>query len=182
MTILLKIKKDIRSQAELQRRKAELKAQMDREFVEIQETMKLVREDLKPINVVKAALNSFLGRDNHQANANTDMISEEIGKRIGRFQGPIRIVTNVLVRDPKIAFMLKTVGPIILAMGPKLAEKAGDALPRRSEVYGNLRQRIAGLRKRLRRTKTKNLPAATPEINDVSEMDDFSEINDMPIY
>jgi hypothetical protein len=167
MTTILKIKKDIHSQAELQRRKAELKAQMDREFAEIQETMKLVREDLKPVNVVKSTLNAFLGRDNQAANANTDLVSEEIGRRIGNFQGPIRMITNVLVRDPKIAFLLKTVGPIILALAPKLAEKAGDAIPDRSELYSGLRRRIAGLRKRLSRKKTEALPTETTDVVEV---------------
>lgn len=165
MTIF-KIKKDIHSQEELQRRKAKLKAQIDREFAEMQETMKLVREDLRPINVVKNAMNSFLGRDHQSANPNTDLISEDIGKRIGNIQGPIRMITNVLVRDPKIAFLLKTVGPVILALAPKLAEKAGDALPNRSEVYSGLQRRIAALRKRLRRKKRTETPAESTEIND----------------
>lgn len=164
MTTILKIKKDIHNQAELQRRKAELKAQMHREFTEIQETMKLVREDLRPVNVVKSAVNSFLGRDKQSANTNTDLISGDIGNRINNFQGPIRMITNVLVRDPKIAFLLKTVGPVILALAPKLAEKAGEALPHRSEIFSGLRRRVAGLRKRLRRKKKEELPLEIIEI------------------
>lgn len=158
---ILKIKKDIHNQAELQRRKAELRARMDREFAEIQETMKLVREDFRPANVLKSAVNSLWKPKG--GDSETGLITEAVGERIAGLRGPVRLLTSLLVRDPRIALILKAVGPVILGMAPKLVERAGEKIPRRKSVYGALRRRVAALRAKMHAQNTEPQADTPPE-------------------
>lgn len=163
MTIL-KIKQDVHNLAELQRRKAELKAKMDQETAELKATLELVKDDLKPANFVKSAFFSLLGMDGKPKTDNKPALpgSEHPIKRLGRSL-PIQLITNLLVRDPRLKLLLQYAAPVAMEMGPDLWEKASNSNPSRKSMVHSMRQRLANLRKRLPNNDTPTIhPNALP--------------------
>jgi len=142
------LNKDINNLAELQRRKEVLKAQLAREKAELIYTVHLVREDMKPENLVKNAVSSFLGID--------DMKETPVGGKIaGALRMPLSILTDVLIGNRRLNFLVKSLTPAVLDIGPKLVQKAGDMLPEPGAIYGKMRESVAGLRKRLHKKSMK---------------------------
>lgn len=143
------LKKDINNLAELQRRKAELKAKLALEKAEIIKTVQLVREDMRPANLVKNAVTSFLGLDD---------LKEETtggGKIAGALRMPLSILTDVLIGNRRLNFLVKSLTPVALDVAPKLVQKAGSMLPEPAAVYGKMRSGINRLRKRLHKKSMK---------------------------
>ena len=145
MTIL-KTKADVDTLAELRQRKAQLKAQMQAEETEIKTIWQEVRSDLEPGELAGQALKSMLGFNKKNKNASDDAALN----LAGRLSGPLRLVTDVLVRDPKVALLLKLATPLSVAYLPKITRKAKEAIPTKGKLFGALRKGVAGLRKRLK--------------------------------
>jgi hypothetical protein len=164
MTIL-KIKQDVHNLAELQRRKAELKAKIDQETTELKATLELVKEDLKPANFVKSAFFSLIGMDgkNKTEQAPASPGNEHPIKRLGRSL-PVQLITNLLIRDPRLKLLLQYAAPVAIEMGPDLWEKASNSIPSRKSMVHSMRQRLAKLRNRLPHNDHPNtLPDNLPE-------------------
>jgi len=179
MTIL-KIKQDVHNLAELQRRKAELKAKMDQETAELKGTLELVKEDLKPANFVKSAFFSLIGLDGKPKTDNTPALpgSEHPIKRLGR-NLPIQLITILLIRDPRLKLLLQYATPVAMEVGPDLWEKASNSIPSRESMVHSMRHRLANLRQRL-----PNNDAPTIHSNALPEPDTQSlnagQSNDQP--
>jgi len=148
MTIL-KTKADVDTLGELHRRKAVIKAKLDAEQEELKEVWQEVRGDLQPRKIVGRAINSMLGISDQPDN---DADDAAIGFA-SRLKGPLRVATDLLVRDPRVAMLLKVVTPLTIAYLPGLARKA-KALPTvKRGVLGLLRKGVTGLRKKLKRNE-----------------------------
>ncbi len=148
MTIL-KTKADVDTLGELYRRKAVLKAKLDAEQEELKEVWQEVRGDLQPRKIVGRAINSMLGISDQPDN-DTDAASLGLASRL---KGPLRVATDLLVRDPRVAMLLKVVTPLTIAYLPGLARKA-KALPTvKKGLLGFLRKGVTGLRKKLKRNE-----------------------------
>jgi hypothetical protein len=141
----------LRNLQELQRRKAELKAQINQEQAELQETVRLIKDELTPANIVRKAITSLWKKDDK--NAPSAGSGGESGMNL-----PVQLLVDLLIGNPRIAAVVKQFAPMLIAAVPRLVRKAGDALPDKDKVYGNVRNRISGWRSRLRKRKTKELP------------------------
>lgn len=146
MTIL-KTKADVDSLAELRERKAALQLQMDSEKGELQTIWQEVRSDLQPGEIVGSAIKSMLGISAHSENS-SDQAAMGLAKRLN---GPLRFAADMLVRDPRVAMLLKVVTPLTVAYLPSIARKAKSITPGKKEMFGFLRRGVAGLRKRLKK-------------------------------
>lgn len=145
MTIL-KTKADVDSLIQLRQRKAALKAKITTEETEIKAIWQDVRSDLEPGELVGQAIKSAMGFGRKKESP-TDEAAMGIANRL---TGPLRLVTDVLVRDPRLALLLKLATPLSVAYLPKLARKAKESLPSKYNVLGLLRKGVAGLRKQLK--------------------------------
>ena len=146
MTIL-KTKADVDSLSELQQRKAALKAQIDVETTEIREIWQDVRHDLQPGEILGQAVKSALGfKEKHDTPAD-----EAAFGFASKLSGPLRLVADVLIRDPKVALLLKIATPLTVAYLPGLARKAKEMVPEKKDVFGALRRTVASLRKTLKK-------------------------------
>lgn len=152
---IFQTKKDVDNLTELRKRKAELKAQLEKEKAELQATVLLVREDMKPANFIKHAVTGFLGID--QKSDQTEDSNAKPGLGWGL---PLQLLADALIPNRRIANLIKTLGPAALIYAPKLAKKAGDAIPSKAAIYGTMRSKIAGLRSKL---KKKNESPDLPE-------------------
>lgn len=146
MTIL-KTKADVDTLNELRQRKAALKAKIDVEETEIKEIWHEVRSDLEPGELAGQAIRSALGLNDKNKTA----ADEAALGFASRLNGPLRLVADVLVRDPKVALLLKLVTPLTVAYLPKIFRKAKSAIPEKRQFFGALRKGVAGLRKRLKK-------------------------------
>lgn len=146
MTIL-KTKADVDSLQQLQQRKALLKTQIAVEETEIREIWQEVRHDLQPGEIVGQAVRSALGFHNKPGTP----ADEKAFGLASNLSGPLRLVADTLVRDPRLALLLKVVAPLGLAYLPQLARKAGALAPGKKDVFGILRKSVAGLRQRLKK-------------------------------
>lgn len=164
MTIL-KIKQDVHNLAELQRRKAELKAKMAYETAELKDTLELVKDDLKPANFVKSAFFSLISMDGKPKAKQAPALpaNDHPIKRLGRSL-PVQLITNLLVRDPRLKLLLQYAAPVAMEIGPDLWEKASNSIPSRKSMVHSMRRRLANLRKRLPNNDAPTiLPNALPE-------------------
>lgn len=127
--------------AELRRRKAVLKARLQTERAELQATVQELRENLTPATIARQVVGSFFKRDEKENTENKSLTAVN-------WQGPLRLVTSVLVRDPRASFLLNNVAPFAWKMAPKVWEKAKASLPSRANVFGSLRLRVRKLRSR----------------------------------
>jgi hypothetical protein len=150
MTIL-KTKADVDTLNQLQQRKAALKAQIAVEEAEIKEVWHEVRHDLQPGEILGQAVKSALGFHNTPETP-ADQVAFGFASRLS---GPLRLVADTLIRDPKVALLLKIVTPLSVAYLPRLARKVQELVPEKREVYGLLQRSVARLRKRL---KNKEVP------------------------
>ncbi len=134
--------------AELQRRKAELKAQMGQQHSELKKTLLEIREEVEPGNLLKKAVRGALGFSKNKQ-AKPGMLS--------RLPEPIAFLVDVLVRDPKWALGLKLLAPVALRYWPKSGKaEPSEGTPgtsAKTNLYGQLRRGIAALRGQLRKPK-----------------------------
>ena len=129
--------------AELRRRKALLKTKLETERKELQATLQELRENLTPATIARQVVGSFFQADKKEE-------TDKKGLAAINWQGPVRLVTSLLVRDPRASFLLNNVAPIALRLAPKIWEKATDALPSRAKIIGTLRRRVSIMRVRFR--------------------------------
>lgn len=146
MTIL-KTTADVDTLGELLRRKAALKAKVDAEQEELKEVWQEVRGDLQPKKIVGRAINSMLGLSDKP----DDGAGEEALGFASRLKGPLRLAADLLVRDPRVAMLLKVVTPLTLAYLPGLTQKVKSMPPVKRGLIGVLRRGVAGLRKKIKK-------------------------------
>lgn len=127
---------------ELQRRKEALKGQIEQEKGELQETVRRIKDELTPANMIRKAVTTFL---NPPATDAPDGPPQPGQKLVA----PVQMLVDLLVRNRVAAGLLRQLAPAAIQAIPKLAQKAGDALPDKAVVYENLRKRVAKLRNRI---------------------------------
>lgn len=143
------------SLAELQRRKAELKAQIEQQQSDLKKTFFEIRKEIEPANLLKKAVSGTF-------NAFKNKQSETQGGILGRLPAPIAFLADLLIKDPKWALALKVLAPVALEYLPKFRKskeqvskeepQKAPELPAKAKVYGRLRRGIATLRSHLRKT------------------------------
>lgn len=142
------------SLAELQRRKAELKAQIDQQKSDLKKTFIEIRQEIEPANLLKKAVSGALGFSKNKASDNPANPS-------GQLSGPIGFLVDVFVKDPKWALLFKVFGPLAMRYIPALARKKGPAptpealpaVPVKAKMYARLRKSVSALRSQLRKTE-----------------------------
>ncbi len=134
---------DVDNAMELRRRITDLKARIAGERTELQSSLQDWRHHFAPVTMARQVANSLLGTE-RPADALTNRLTGLA------WQLPLRLLTNVLVRDPRAAFLIKNVAPLAIRYGPKIWAKASAALPTRVKIYSTLRKRIIKLRARFR--------------------------------
>lgn len=143
----------------LQRRKAELAAQIEQQRIELKQTMLEIREEIEPSKLLKKAVSgAFSG--------SADKPGEDKGL-LSRLPAPISFVLDLLIRDPRLSFLLKLVAPIALKYLPTLGSSTPEPAPEENlpqktakvNIYGRLRQGVSALRGKLRKQE----PAKTSE-------------------
>ncbi len=134
---------DTGNAAELRRRIAALKTRIAGERTELRASVQEIRDNFKPAAIARQVVGTLLG---------TDRPSEAVKNGLTglAWQLPIRLLTNVLVRDPRAAFLLKNVAPVAIHFAPKIWKSARPSLPTRIKMYGMLRKRVTRLRTRFR--------------------------------
>lgn len=103
--------------------------------------MQELRENLTPAIIARQVVGSFFQSDQKDN-------PEKKGLAGMNWQGPLRLATSLLVRDPRASFLLNYVAPVVFRMAPKVWQKASQALPTRVKVFGSLRLRVRRLRAR----------------------------------
>ena len=156
---ILTTKADVDNLSELRQRKAELKARITAEQAEIRETWQTVRTDFEPSRLVGTVAKSLLGFSDKPGTAADQ---GALGMAAG-LQGPIKVATDLFVRDPRIALLLKFVAPLAVAYWPHIIRRAKKLTPTKTKMYGSLRKGVAGLRKQLKRKKSDTPQAADTE-------------------
>ncbi len=145
---LLKTTTKVDNLEELRQRKAALKARLDTERTELIASYQALRSEFEPAKLVTNVARSLLGirkKDTGKTGEGTDFAT--------RFSGPMQVVTDLLVREPRIRLLFKYVAPLIITYLPQVVRKAKDITPEKAEVYGFLRQGVAGLRKKFHKKK-----------------------------
>lgn len=127
----------------LRRRIADLKIRIAGERTGLQNSMQDLRRHIAPAAIVRQVASSLLGTERPAAVLTNGLTGLA-------WQLPLRLLTNVLVRDPRAAFLIKNVAPLAIRYGPVIWEKASQSLPTRVKIYGILRKRIIKLRARFR--------------------------------
>ncbi len=133
---------DVDSATKLRRRIMELKAHIEGESTELQTAVQQWRDQFTPGTIARQVVDAFLDKNR------PDALKDELAGLA--WQLPLRLLTNVLVRDPRAAFLLKYVAPIAIPLAPKIWNKASKSLPSRVKVYGMLRKRVIKMRARFR--------------------------------
>lgn len=140
----------------LQRRKAELAAQIEQQRLDLKNTFIEIRTEIEPANLLKKAVSGALGFSKNKPYDSKTSI-------FGRMPAPISFLVDVLVKDPKWALGLKLLTPVVLKYWPNrdkskvpvLAEKPLEtpSVSVKTKVYGKLRSGISSLRAQLRKTE-----------------------------
>lgn len=142
------------SLAELQRRKAELKAQIEQQQSDLKKTFIEIRQEIEPANLLKKAISGTLGLSKNKTADSPTSAS-------GQLSGPIGFLVDVLIKDPKWALLLKVFGPVAMKYIPALIRKkepaptpeALPAIPVKAKMYARLRKSVSALRSQLRKTE-----------------------------
>jgi|GEM_PF-866950 len=154
------------NQEKLQRRKAELAAQIEQQRLELKSTFIEIRQEIEPANLLKKAVSGALGfSKNTPEGAKTGFFS--------RMPAPVSFLVDVLVRDPKWAIGLKLLTPLVLKYWPNRDESKvpvseetpaeAPSVSLKTKVYGKLLSGISSLRAQLRKAeKSPEKPLETP--------------------
>lgn len=148
MTILANREK-IDSLEELHQRRAELKATIDKQRNELEQTVVELRQDFRPARIIRNIASDFFKPDK-----STD--GDEKSGFASNMKFPLQLASDLFVRDPRIAIALRVVTPLVVKYLPKLADLAGkarDVVPGRAELLSALRNNVSKLRKKLPRKK-----------------------------
>jgi len=140
----------------LQRRKAELKAQLEQQRSELKNTFIEIREEIEPANLLKKAVSGALGFSKKKP-------GEEVSSVLNQLPAPLALVVDLLVKDPKWALGLKLLTPIAVKYWPKFDRSKKPAQEENLEntpektvktnVYSRLRKGVSALRSKLRKTE-----------------------------
>ncbi len=104
------------SLAELQRRKAELRAQAERQREGLKKSFSDARDGLEPGALLRRAV-SGLFNSKKEGTAGADKLT-----------GPVAFLADLLLKDPRLAFLVKTVAPVAVGFfSKKTGEKAQTA-------------------------------------------------------
>lgn len=152
---------------ELQRRKAALKAKIELQRSEIKKTFLEVREEIEPANLLKKAVQGLFRTSKAKSN-------ELLPGQTETLSPTMSFLADLLIKDPRIAMVVKLLAPLAWKMFPKgsKAKKAAETpetpeepveLPVKAKVYGSLRQSVSTLRKRLRKKKENTATVVEPE-------------------
>lgn len=156
---------------ELQRRKAALKAKIELQRSEIKKTFLEVREEIEPANLLKKAVQGLFRTSKAKSNELLPGHTETLSPTMS-------FLADLLIRDPRIAMVVKLLAPMAWKMFPKSAkakkttepqenpEEPPIELPVKAKVYGSLRQSVSTLRNRLRKKKEKTEPVVEPETSE----------------
>ena len=145
------------SLTELRRRKAELKARMVQQRSELKTTMLEIRAEIEPANLLKNAVRGIFGGKAKENQGNTP--ESDV---LGRLPSWVTFLTDVLVKDPKMALLVKLLAPMAIKFFPTLVagkspgkgSEVNGYVPEKSKIYGSLRRSVATLRKRLQKKET----------------------------
>lgn len=146
---ILTTKTDVENLQSLRRRKAELKIRLEQERAALVQTWQEVRADMEPSKIATNVARSLLGLSSGSktgSSAPTDSAA--------LLQLPLKLATDFLFTG-RTKMLLNLAAPLVLTYLPRLTQKAkGISLGKtKVKAYGALRQRIAGLRNRLKRKK-----------------------------
>ena len=140
----------------LQRRKAELKAQLEQQRSELKNTFIEIREEIEPANLLKKAVSGALGFSKKKP-------GEEVSSVLNQLPAPLALVVDLLVKDPKWALGLKLLTPIAVKYWPKFDRSKKPAQEENLEntpektvktnIYSRLRKGVSALRSKLRKTE-----------------------------
>lgn len=139
--------------ADLQRRKAELKAQIEQQRNDLKQTFLEIRTEIEPANLLKKAVSGVFGFSKNKP-------GEEKSNLTGRLPAPVTFLLDLLVRDSRLAFLLKLFAPVALKYLPKSEkpkERTSDKPPpksAKSKIYSQIRRSVSGLRSQLRKAET----------------------------
>lgn len=145
---LLKTQTHVDNLNELRRRKAEVKARLDREQVELRADWQELRSELKPGRLMASFAKSLLSP--------SESGSSGPGGIGSVLQGPLRMATDLLVGNARMRVLLKVLTPLVLTYLPRFSQKIGSMSFQKSKanLYGTLRKGVSGLRSQLNRKKT----------------------------
>jgi hypothetical protein len=129
-------------QAALQRRKAELKAQIEQQQHDLRHTLLELRTELEPANLLKKAL---LGASNGQTGAQPAL------------PAPLAFIADALGKDSKWGVLIKLLAPLVMRWVIRREKKDStiatvETPPEKSgkaKLYGRLRGQVSVLLKRL---------------------------------
>lgn len=134
---------EVDTKTKLRSRIAKLKTRIAGESSELQATVYELRDQFTPGKIAHQVVSSFL---------NTDRSNDALKNQLTglAWQLPLRLLTNVLVRDPRAAFLIKNVAPVAMHYAPQIWERASASFPNRANFYNMLRKRVIKLRARVR--------------------------------
>lgn len=143
-------------QAELKRRKAELKAQIETQQAEIKQTIQDIRAELEPSKLLKRAVGGALDITPKGENA----------PLFPKLPPPLSLALDLLVRDSRWAMGLKLIAPVAMKMLPALLrrsekpktpeleapkEEEAPQTPLKVRASRQLRNAISAIRKSIRK-------------------------------
>lgn len=144
--------------AQIQAKKAALSAKIEQQRREIKQTLLDIRSEIEPLNLLKNAVSSMLPAASDSSKSLPS----------GALRKGVPFVLDLLIRDPRVSLLAKSVIPFALRYWSKRKEaapkKALDAAeeetpdtseenePRR-QVIGRLREGVSSLRKKLKKPK-----------------------------
>ncbi len=151
---------------QLQQRKAVLKAKIEQQRIELQNTFLEVREEIEPSFLLKKAIHGlFKPPKDKGVDASSNFFE--------RFPLPIAFLVDLFVKNKAIATLLKMFAPAAIRIIPNLikehagtdeSDDPGTTPSTKSMVYGSLRQAVSAMRMQLKRSdKTPDLTPETPE-------------------
>jgi ABC-type multidrug transport system fused ATPase/permease subunit len=155
--------------AELQERKAELEAKMAQQSAEIKATLLEIRAEIEPANLLKNAVSGFFKPSNGVGSGTS-------ASRSTQLMGPLAILADLLVKDSRLALLLKLIAPVLINLLPVLGKSKAEtsdennlpARPFKAKVYGELRRNVSNIRKQLHKKEVnpplfENIPDDHPE-------------------
>ena len=141
MTIL-KTRADVDNLTQLRRQKALLKSKIESERTELHALWQQLRTNYEPAQLATSVAQNLLGIGERPENA-------------GNLAGPLKLVADLFLRDPRYKLLFKYIAPMVVSSVPRLMKQAKDSIPEKTEIYGALRRGVANLRSKLRRKKAK---------------------------
>lgn len=165
----------------LKARKAELQTQIEREKTEMQATLREIRADLEPANLLENTLMRFFKIKPNRTAAGGGRTAMSAAGGFGGFAAPLFLLSEIFIRDPRLRFLLKWIAPFALGFLQKKGRSGSNSAaptPRptnfKKEFYARLRKSVAAMRQGLKNVKTESSPAAT-NVVEVQNLDDVSQ-------